>query len=107
MKFEVMYTSSSVWGMEKLTWLTSWLIKKCIYEQMKDFRNGDNRNTFVKNNLETKHSFNFKDSKMFVNMINNTERLLNLAFFSNTKKVCFCFFTLSLYSDGNQRQIEK
>ena len=35
-----------------------------------DFIIEDDRNTLVKHNLETKHSFNFKDSKMIINILN-------------------------------------
>ena len=39
-----------------------------MYELM---RIGDHRNTLVKYNLKTNH--NFKDTKMFICIINNTE----------------------------------
>ena len=35
----------------------------------------------ARHNLETNHKFNFKDSKMLINITKTAERLLNLALF--------------------------
>ena len=76
------------------------LIKACIYEHIKDFRNRNVRNTLVKHNLETKNSFNFTDSKMLVNIhnkmyINIVES--NIISNYNTIKYQHVFFNLSPY----------
>ena len=40
---------------------TSRSIKTRIYEYIRDFRNGEDRNVLVKHKLKTKHRFNLKD----------------------------------------------
>ena len=44
---------------------------------MQNFKIDEDKITLVKNNWETKHKFDFKDSKRSIYIINNTERLLN------------------------------
>ena len=41
-------------------------IKKRINEHIRDLKIGDDWKVLANYNLETKHSFNFKDSKLFV-----------------------------------------
>ena len=48
---------------------TSRIIKNHIYEHIQDFKFGGFLNVLVIINLETKHGFNFKDSKMLVRIL--------------------------------------
>ena len=48
--------------------------KKCIDEHIRDFKLGDFFDAQVKHNLEPKRSFNFKDSKMLVEIHNNQQK---------------------------------
>ena len=53
---------------------TSRSIKKPIYKHIHDFKTLNNRKALVKHYPETKHSLNFKDSWMFVNIHNKQYR---------------------------------
>ena len=48
---------------------------------MKISETDDRRNTLVKPNLETNHSFNFNDSKIFIMHNKQHRKMLNVAFF--------------------------
>ena len=47
-------------------WRTSRTVKGCIYEHIWFFKLNNVHKVLVKHNLETKHSFNFKDFKTLV-----------------------------------------
>ena len=49
-------------------------IQKQIYEHKRDLKKGIENNKLVLNNLETNHNFNFKDSKILVNLHNKKHR---------------------------------
>ena len=71
-------------------------IKTYIDVFIRDFKIENDWNTLVKRNLETKHDFNFRYSKMLVNIHNNVKRLLNLVWFLITiqlNKGLFFFLT--------------
>ena len=60
-------------------------MKKQIYELIRDLKKQTNINNVLdKHHLETNHDFNFKNSKMFIYILKNAGKLLNLRSFQTT-----------------------
>ena len=79
------------------------LINKRIYDHTRSLKRGNIKNVLVRYNLETNHNFNFKDSKMLLQIRKKKRRKIVatsiISNYNTIKQDCFFFNSFLIWSD--------